>query len=209
MSRLLFVPVVAVFLAIFAVPLAAERRIALIVDTSGSMEQNDRARYAAQISKILSDLADDHDKVAIIRLPAEPNLRERFTGHQDCSVSADPSLMVQLEGSQRASFKSSVDNLIQYKGPTLFGAPLRAAIPFLGDDPNIQRLLLLVSDAQEGFGDCNDEYTRLLQNFESTGPSVALIKMGGHSDDFAGNPAIQFRRDVQNSNGLIGAVAEV
>ena len=191
-------------------PLAAERRIALIVDTSGSMRENDRPRYAVQISKILSDLAEDQDKVAVIRFPPLTLMDVvRRNAPQNCDAPADPSLMVQLSGSQRAQFKDRVDQLLKYEGPTYFGPPLRDAIPFLGEDRSVQRLLLLISDAQEGFGDCNTPYTQMLQRFESTGATVALIKMGGHEDDFKDNPAIQFREDVLDSRKLIGAVAQV
>jgi hypothetical protein len=192
------------------VPLAAARRIALIVDTSGSMNHNDRARYAVQISKILSDLTDDQDRVAIIHLP-QGNLLDRFMGNNslNCYAPADRSLVAELGGSERGQFKDRIDQLLGYSGPTPFGPPLRSAIPFLGDDRGVPRLLLLISDAEEGFGNCKDLYTQMLQRFESTGAMVALVKIGGHQDDFAGNPAIQFREDVLDSRNLIGAVAQV
>jgi hypothetical protein len=200
----------AISLFFFCWPLAAERRIALIVDTSGSMKQNDPPRYAAQISKILSDLAEDRDRVAIIRFPPLGIMDRLFPdAPQNCNSPADSSLMVELNGAQRSQFKSQIDQLLQYSGPTYFGPPLRDAIPFLGEDRGVQRLLLLISDAQEGFGDCDKLYTQMLQRFESTGATVALIKMGGHEDDFKGNPAIQFREDVLDSRKLIGAVAHI
>ncbi len=201
-----------VALAGCALNVNAERRIALIVDTSGSMQQNDRSRYAVQISKILSDLADDRDQVAIIRFPDPKGVLDTFRARlpQDCSVGADRSLMAQMSGADRAMFKVRIDNLLQYDGPTFFGAPLRTAIPFLGEDRGIARLLLLISDADEGFGSCNAEYTKLLQQFEGSGATVALIKIGAYADDgFANNPAIQFREDVQDSAKLISAVAQV
>src|ERR1700751_5607523 len=75
--------------AVACYPLAAERRVALIVDTSGSMERNDPPRYAVQISKVLSDLVDDRDQVAIIRFPPG-SLLDRILP-QNCSAPADPS----------------------------------------------------------------------------------------------------------------------
>jgi hypothetical protein len=215
----------ALILALCVCPLLAERRIAVIVDTSGSMGWNDHSRFAVQISKILSDLVEDDDRIAIIRFPnpgsAPPqggglldklfsNRSQEQGGAQNCNVQADSSLMVELNGSDRDSFKSRIDGLLQYSGPTYFGAPLRTAIPFLGEDRGKQRLLLLVSDADEGFGTCNQQYTQMLQNFGATGATVALIKIGSYADDgFANNPAIQFREDVQDSAKLIGAVAQV
>ncbi len=222
----MFRKLTALVLVFWGFSLAAERRIAVIVDTSGSMTWNDHSRFAVQISKILSDLVDDQDRLAIIRFPGLAGgapakggnlldqLRSLFTqeqgGAQDCSVGANPSLMVELRGSDRESFKSRVDGLLQYNGPTYFGAPLRTAIPFLGEDRGTQRLLLLVSDAEEGFGSCKQQYTQLLESLGGTGATVALIKLGGYADDgFANNPAIQFREDVQDSAKLIGAVAQV
>ena len=202
---------VALLLALSA---RAERRIAVIVDTSGSMQQNDTPRYAVQISKILSDLVEDEDKLAIIRFP-DVKGQDTLLGligmlHQDCNVPADPSLMITMNGSQRAMFKDRVDALLHYNGPTFFGAPLRDAIPFLGQNSAVQRLLLLVSDADEGFGSCNGPYTQMLEQIGGSGATVALIKMGAYADDgFANNPAIQFREDVQDSRKLISAVAQV
>jgi hypothetical protein len=214
-----------VLLLLYVCPLPAERRIAVIVDTSGSMRWNDHSRFAVQISKILSDLVEDQDEIAIIRFPGPPSaapvqggfldrlraaLAQEQQGAQNCDVSANPSLMVELRGSDRDSFKNHIDGLLRYDGPTYFGAPLRTAIPFLGEDHSNQRLLLLVSDAEEGFGTCKQQFTQMLQNFGSSGATVALIKIGGYADDgFANNPAIQFRQDVQDSAKLIGAVAQV
>ncbi|MGA9068806.1 MAG: hypothetical protein WB424_01040, partial [Terracidiphilus sp.] len=212
-------------LAICALPLVAERRVAVIVDTSGSMTWNDHARFAVQISKILSDLVEDQDRLAIVRFPrpGEPstgggNLMDRIGSSissavpdgQDCSAGANPALMVELAGSDRNLFKQSVDDQLQYDGPTYFGAPLRTAISFLSQDRVTARLLLIVTDAEEGFGSCKQQYTELLQQFGQTGATVALIRLGGYADDgFANNPAIQFRRDVRDSANLIEAVAEV
>jgi hypothetical protein len=212
-------------LAICALPLVAERRVAVIVDTSGSMTWNDHARFAVQISKILSDLVEDQDQLAIVRFPrpGEPStgggslvdqVRSRISSSipdgQDCSAGANPALMVELAGSDRNLFKQSVDDQLQYDGPTYFGAPLRTAISFLSQDRVTARLLLIVTDAEEGFGSCKQQYTELLQQFGQTGATVALIRLGGYADDgFANNPAIQFRRDVRDSANLIEAVAEV
>src|SRR5262245_22932484 len=158
---------IVLLVAAMATRLDAERRIALIVDTSGSMESNDPPRYAVQIAKILSDLVEDQDRIAIIWFPPGPgprqparNIVEQLQDAinavnqsvQNCSVPADTRLRVIVSGAQRAGFKDEVDQRLKYDGPTHFGSALRTAADFLGTDRSIPRLLLMLSDAQEGFG---------------------------------------------------------
>src|SRR5215831_10453903 len=68
MKRMLIALGLTVLSSSFAI---AGKRIAVIVDTSGSMDTNDRKRYAAQIAKILSDLTDDDDYLSVIRMPSQ------------------------------------------------------------------------------------------------------------------------------------------
>src|SRR5215467_5586911 len=59
---------------------SSAERIALVVDTSGSMRDNDRPRYAAQISKILGDLVDDDDSLIFIRMPPQERALDQSLG---------------------------------------------------------------------------------------------------------------------------------
>src|SRR4051794_17253019 len=125
MKRALFIFV----LLLFGRNVFAAERIAIIVDTSGSMNQNDVPRYAAQIAKIIGDLVDDDDSLMLIRMPgneramvqsAPPNnifgvlnqLLNQNTPVENCSPSPANDLTVELRGADRASFKAALDRLL-------------------------------------------------------------------------------------------------
>lgn len=193
--------IVVVILAVLATSArAASRHIAIIVDTSGSMQQNDRARYTMQLSQVLSDLVDDGDQLAVIRMP--PGL------WASCSAGPSSSLVLQLDASNRAAFKSGLDSLIRFNTGTFFGAPVHTAIPLLQPDPSSQRMLLIISDAG-GFGDCEEVLTRELLALKRSGTTIAAINLGGEAGAFDRNPAFDFTTAALNSQGLIEAVALV
>ena len=117
----------------------ASERIALVVDTSGSMRDNDRPRYAAQISKILGDLVDDDDSLIFIRMPPQERALDQSLGAalaarllnqyppEICTAGPAPDLAVELRGSDRAAFKSTLDRLVVDDTGTYFAIPLATA----------------------------------------------------------------------------------
>lgn len=179
---------------------AASRHIAIIVDTSGSMTTNDRARYTMQLSQVLSDLVDAGDQLAVIRMPAG--------SFASCSAGPSSSIVLRLDPADRAAFKSGLDGLIQFNTGTYFAAPVRTAIALLPPDPSAQRMLLVIADAG-GLGDCDDVLTRELLDLKRGGVSIAAINLGGDKGAFDRNPAFDFTTAALTAQGLIEAVALV
>ena len=179
---------------------AAERHLAVIVDTSGSMSQNDPSRYTLQLAQILSDLVDTGDELHVIRMPG------LFGG--SCSAGADARLARKLDPAHRASFKRELDALIQYDTGTFFAAPIRTALSVLPRDPVRQRMLLIIADSG-GLGECEAELTRELLVLKGTGATVAAINLGGTAGAFDANPAFDFTTPALDAQGLIEAVALV
>lgn len=182
-----------------AAPAAAARHLAIIVDTSGSMQGNDPQRYTMQLSQILSDLVDSGDALSVIRMPA---------GAASCSDGPSSSLVLTLDPADRAGFKLRLDRLIQFDSGTEFAAPIRTAISLLPRDPGTQRMLLIIADAG-GLGACEDELTRELLQLKGTGVTIAAINLGGTAGAFDTNPAFDFRTPALDAQGLIEAVAQV
>ena len=66
------------FLLALALPLALScparaqnRRVAIIVDTSGSMTHNDKARFAVLGAKLMADILDSGDRLSVIKIPMQ------------------------------------------------------------------------------------------------------------------------------------------
>ena len=134
--------VVSVLSVALAAPLlGASRRMAIVVDTSRSMEEADAQRYTMQLSQILSDLVDTGDALSVIRMPPD---RLFFSS---CSEGASPSLVLQLDPQDRAGFKRRLDGLIQFDTGTYFAAPIRTAISLLPTQADTQRMLLIIADS--------------------------------------------------------------
>lgn len=210
-----------------------QRRISVIVDTSNSMTQNDQQRYATQIAKILGDLVNDDDQIQVVRmpriglppLPPKPTsfslrdmaayveaLRQRAQTikslDENCSDPADPSLAVTLHGSDRLTFKTSVDSLLVNDTGTYFVQPVKTALNFLTSSRSIQRMLLFVADSG-GFGPtCTQQLTNDLNAFRQTGAHVGLINLGSTAGSFSGNPAFDSTTAAPDSEALVKAVAQ-
>jgi hypothetical protein len=190
-------------LGVFAIaaPLyGASRHVAVILDTSGSMQQNDRPRYTMQLSQVLSDLVDSGDQLSIVRMP--PDL------FSSCAEGPSSSLVLRLDPSDRARFKRDLDALVQFNTGTYFAAPVRTAISLLPPDPSARRMLLIIADAG-GLGMCEGVLTQELLDFKRGGVTIAAINLGGTAGAFDSNPAFDFTTSALNAQGLIEAVALV
>jgi hypothetical protein len=179
---------------------AADRYVAIILDTSGSMQENDPPRYTMQLSQVLSDLLEQQDHLSVIRMPD--------TQSSSCAEGASPSLMLTLDPADRAAFKRQLDGLVRYGGGTYFAAPIRTAMSVLPKDRGKQRLLLIIADAG-GLGECSPELTRDLVELKQSGATIAAINLGGTAGAFDQNPAFDFTTAALDSQSLIEAVAKV
>ncbi|HEX9985004.1 MAG TPA: VWA domain-containing protein [Thermoanaerobaculia bacterium] len=187
-------------LAVAPPAVAAKRQLAIVVDTSGSMQSADPQRYTMQVSQVLSDLLDDGDEVSVIRMP--PGV------FASCSAGASSSLVLQLDALNRADFKRRLDGVITFDTGTHFAAPIRTAVSLLQRDGSAQRMLLVIADSG-GLGVCEDVLTQELLGLKRGGVTVAAINIGSSSGAFDGNPAFDFTTAALHAQGLIEAVALV
>ena len=174
-----------------------DRRVAVIVDTSGSMEQSDRQRYTLLVTQIVGDLLDPTDEIAVIRM-----------GPDGCGHGVSPDLMVTLDPSRRDQFKSRLDRLIAYSGGTNFAAPVRTATEFLQRDPAVPRLLLVVADSG-GLGGCSRVLTPELVTLKQSGATLAAINLGSNQGAFDRHRAFSIARNALDAEALIRTVAQV
>jgi hypothetical protein len=176
----------------------AQRRIAVIIDTSGSMSTSDKPLYTVQISKILADLVGDDDRQTVTRLPRIE------TG---CDAGVTPSLQIALDSHNRSRFKSELESLIGYAGDNYFAATVRTAVASLGQ-AGTPRLLLFLADSG-GLGNCERPLTQDLTALHNSGAMIAAINIGDSAGAFAQNPAFDFTTPALNSEQLIRSVADV
>jgi len=179
---------------------AANRNLAIIVDTSGSMQQNDPQRYTMQLTQVLADLMDAGGELSVIRMPG--------TDFSLCTAGPSSSLVLQLDPRNRADFKRSLDSLIQFNTGTYFAAPIRTAISLLKRDASPQRMLLVIADSG-GLGSCERTLTRELLDLEQSGVTIAAINLGSSGGAFDANSAFAFTTSALDAQGLIEAVAMV
>jgi|GEM_PF-1156345 len=184
------------------------RRVAVVLDTSGSMERTDPQRYAVQITKILADLLKDEDELTAIRIPRISLLGLLGRGdYGNCSAPASSSLALTLDGRDRSGFKDRLDAMATYDTNNYFAPPIRTAIRALSLEPDHDRMLLIVADSG-GFGPCEPPLTRELSRLHTSGATVAAVNLGGVGA-FEGNPAFDFTIGARNAEELISAVARV
>lgn len=178
---------------------AAGRHLVIIVDTSGSMQTNDRQRYTMQLSQVLSDLLDNGDELSVIRMPGGL--------FSFCSASASSSLVLPLDQADRAGFKRQLDGWLQFNTGTWFAAPIRTAISLLPRDADVPRMLLVIADSG-GLGSCEGVLTQELLDLKRSGVTIAAINLGG-AGAFDSNPAFDFTTGTRDAQELIEAVALV
>jgi len=180
-------------------PAAAERHVAIVVDTSGSMDGNDPKLYTRQFSQILADLLDEGDRLTVIRMAGS----ERF-----CSGAANRSLALRLDPADREGFKQRLYAWVAHNTETNFVSAIRTALDVLPRDPEIPRLLLVIADSG-GLGGCEGRLTDELKALRRSGAMIAAINLGSTAGAFDSNPAFTFTTPALDSQQLIEAVARV
>lgn len=182
-----------------ASPVRADgRHVAIILDTSSSMDSNDQPRYTVQLSQVISDLLSDGDELNVIRMLDDSS----------CSAGPSSSLVVTLDPTDRDGFKRRLDAEIQYTTGTHFAGAIRTAAGLLPADPTKQRMLLFIADSG-GLGGCESELTDELLRLKKTGVTIAAINLGSSGGAFDSNPAFDFTTAALDAQGLIEAVAQV
>jgi hypothetical protein len=179
---------------------AAGRRVAILIDTSGSMVQTDPQRYTVQLSQIIADILDDSDELTVVRL------RNVFLVF--CSGGPSSSLSIRLDPRRRSAFKSGIDGLIAYDGNNDFASAIRTAMQALSLDPGKKRMLLMIADSG-GLDPCAEPLTRELVRLHDSGAVVAAVNIGSTTGAFENNPAFDFTTPAQDPQELVNAVAEV
>jgi hypothetical protein len=175
---------------------AAQRYVAVAIDTSGSMNDNDRVRYTIQLSKILGDLVAPNDELAVYRMP-----EGEFT-----SATPDRSLRIRLDPARRDAFKSALE-AIPYSTGTYFLTPVRTAIADVGTERGRARLLLLITDAT-AYSCCDREVDDELRRYQQTGAVVAAIGVGSAAD-MSRYRGLDVVRGTRNPVEMVQAVAEI
>jgi hypothetical protein len=181
---------------------ARDRHVVVLIDTSGSMQQNDRPRYTVQLSQIIGDLLDDSDELSVVRLGGGLGL------FASCGEGPDSSLSLHLDPGNRAGFKRSLDRLISYGGGNTFAAPIHTAMQILTLNPARKRMLLMIADSG-GLDACETPLTRDLVKLHDSGSMVAAINIGSSAGAFDRNPAFDFTTAAQDPDELVKSVAEV
>lgn len=177
---------------------AKDRHLAVIIDTSGSMEANDPSRYTVQAAKILSDLLDDQDRMLVLRMP----------NAETCSDGPNPALGVTFNAADRGGFKASLDTKMALTSGTYFVAPVRTGLDFLSSAPGGQRLLVILADS-DGFDKCDTPLKAAITAFRRTGGASAVVNIGRSTGAFFQSPAFSAAHAARDSRELINAIAAI
>lgn len=181
---------------------ANEKRVAVVVDTSGSMQSNDPGRHAVLAAQLLADLLDDSDAYSVVRLADG----EMF----GCVMEqANSSLEVVFDGNRRRHSKSRIDGLIGYDGGNHFCAPVRTALRTVSGGPaDAKRMILFVADADD-FGTGGSVLRSELSQFGSSGGLVASLTVRDDSlGEFVG-PPFTYAERARSSKGIVLGLAKL
>lgn len=182
----------------------AERRVSVLIDTSGSMLRNDAPLYTVQLAKILADLTEPGDRYQVTRLP--PSSSEVDV----CNTPPTPALRLAMRPGDYAGFKGSIERFVgRYTGGNKFAGSIHSALDLLTLDSSHQRLLLFLADSGGLSDECETSLTKELKRFRDSGGMVAAVNIGSSTGGFGGNPAFNFTRAARSSADLVEAVAEV
>lgn len=171
------------------------RHLVMIVDTSGSMDKNDPARYAVQSAKILNDILAADDQVSLIKFPQSHNCKRGGT-----------SLTINRT---KDNFSREIESHIgNRKGgsDTTFAEPLRNAVTTINVNNKDRNLLLVITDEGTEYFKCPGDEVEILKSLTDN-TFRASINIGNGNIN-AGND-FDFHKYVDNSPRLIRAIAEV
>jgi hypothetical protein len=112
------------------------RHLAVVLDTSGSMDGNDRPRLAVQTIKILADMLRPTDRMSVVKMPRRGG----------CGRQPDASLVIDTDAAGVAGFKSKLEQL-RNNTSTEYSVPLATAQQLLDASSAAQRLLIVIADA--------------------------------------------------------------
>ena len=203
-------PILRVLLTLLLAHSAYARTVAIIVDTSRSMNDADRQRYAVQIAKILGDLVEDNDNLVLIRMPTERQLGPLLLfGVEPCAPSAAPNLAVQLRGSDRNSFKNHIDGIMTNDTGTFFAMPIATAEDYFRRAGAAPKMLLLLADSGGFATNCASDLNSRLARLRQGGVFVGLVNLGSSAGSFAGSRAFDLALGAPSSQALVEAVARI
>jgi len=185
-------------LILFSSALWAERDIAIIIDTSGSMKNSDKPRYTTQLSKIITDLIEPQDQLNIIRFP----------GSEGCYSQSNLKLATNINTHDRLKSKQKIEQVMTYGGDNAFTTPIRTAIKLLNKNPNNDRLLLIIADSG-GITECKSALNRELLALRNSHAMLAAINIGSDAGTFKQNPAFNFTASASDAYKLIDATAQI
>ena len=116
--------------------------VALIIDSSGSMDWNDPRDLRKSAAKLFIDLVDDNDKIAVVDFDGSVRVWQSL-------IDAGPN-----HGTYRNSLKNAVDK-VDSSGNTNIGGGLRYGYNELNSvaaDPLHRQAAILLTDGQDGSG---------------------------------------------------------
>ena len=181
---------------------SGQKRVAVVVDTSGSMSNNDAGRNSVLAAQLLADLLGDSDHYSVLRLA--------FGEMPGClMVSADSSLESVFSSARRAASKQEIDQLISYGGGNYFCAPVRTALHSLKrGPPDAQRMVLFLADADD-FGTGGQALRAELGQFGSSGGLVASLTVRNDArGEFVG-PPFTYAERARSSKGIVLGLAKL
>ena len=198
MSWLLFVALVSKLLTSAG---STSKRVAVVVDTSTSMQSADSYRYGVLLPQVISDLLGLKDAMAVVRFPHDQD---------SCGSGVDLSLLRTIDKNNRSISKSDLDWFLAYNTGTYFTSAVQTAINFIGFDKDIPRLILLLVDSG-GFSECESSaLLPKLRNLRSSGVTTAVVNLDSDSGAFASYVrAFSVIRSARNPQEFIDAVASI
>ncbi len=149
--------------------LSAEgRHLAVVLDTSGSMDSNDKPRLAIQAIKIIADMLGGNDRLTVVTMP----------GNSACRQQPDQSLVIDTSTAGLMGFKTRLDG-IEYDTSTNFITPLATAQQALDGSNATERLLIVVSD--DPSDSCLSASNIILSALRARGVRSAGVSVGTSS----------------------------
>lgn len=180
--------------SITSVTAQGNRHLVMIVDTSGSMDENDPEHYAVQSAKILNDILAVDDQISLIKFPQSHHCKRGGT-----------TLTINRK---KNDFSRAIESHIGNRSgsQTTFAEPLRNAVTTINGNSKDRNLLLVITDEGTDHFKCPGDEEKLLKSLADN-TFRASINIGNGNIN-AGND-FDFHEYVDDSPSLIRAIAEV